>query len=64
MTVGGFPTGAFMSYSTDQLRKDNALGEYELSPEEEEIAVIHAPSPPAAPFVAKQPPVSASSGGE
>ncbi|HOQ53648.1 MAG TPA: hypothetical protein PLF56_08550 [Micropruina sp.] len=49
MTVGGsFPgTGAFMSYTTDQLRKDNALGEYELSPEEEQITIIQAPSAPA-----------------
>lgn len=49
MTVGGsFPgTGAFMSYTTDQLRKDNALGEYGLSEEEEEIKVIQAPSAPA-----------------
>lgn len=51
MTVGGsFPgTGAFMSYTTDQLRKDNALGNYELSPEEEQITIIQAPAaPPAA----------------
>ena len=36
-----------MSYTTDQLRKDNALGEYELSPEEEQITIIQAPSAPA-----------------
>lgn len=36
-----------MSYSTDQLRKDNALGEYKLSEEEEEIKIIQAPSAPA-----------------
>jgi hypothetical protein len=36
MTVGGVSpgTGAFMSYTADQLRKDNGLGNYELSPEE------------------------------
>lgn len=50
MTVGGVSpgTGAFMSYTTDQLRKDNGLGNYELSPEEEEIKVIQAPSGPPA----------------
>lgn len=46
MTVGGgsFPgTGAFMSYTTDQLRKDNALGDYELSSEESEPKVLQVP---------------------
>lgn len=41
MTVGGsFGTGAFMSYSNDQRGKDNALGEYELSEDEEAITII------------------------
>lgn len=45
MTIGGsFPgTGAYMSYTTDQLRKDNGLTDYQLSPEEEEIKVFHVP---------------------
>mgnify|MGYP007010947153 FL=1 len=65
MTVGGsFGTGAFMSYSNDQLRKDNALGEYELSEDEEAITIIQAPSAPAPPTVAKAGQTSASSGGE
>lgn len=71
MTVGGsFGTGAFMSYSNDQLRKDNALGEYELSEDEEAITIIQAPSAPSAPSapasptVAKAGQTSASSGGE
>lgn len=68
MTVGGsFGTGAFMSYSNDQLRKDNALGEYELSEDEEAITIIQAPSAPSAPAsptVAKAGQTSASSGGE
>lgn len=64
MTVGGsFPgTGAFMSYTTDQLRKDNALGNYALSPEEEEIKIIQAPSRPASSASKAQ--TSADSGGE
>lgn len=67
MTIGGsFPgTGAYMSYTTDQLRKDNALAEYALSPEEEEITVIQAPvAPPVPPATSRRAPTSASSGGE
>lgn len=65
MTVGGsFGTGAYMSYTTDQLRKDNALGEYALSGEEEAITIIQAPAAPIAPTVARQGQTSASSGGE
>lgn len=64
MTVGTPSTGAFMSYATDQLRKDNALNGYALSAEEEQITVIQAPSAPVAPTTAMAPPTSASSGGE
>ena len=66
MTVGGVSpgTGAFMSYTTDQLRKDNALGEYALSEEEEAIKIIQAPSSPVPPTVAREGQTSASSGGE
>ncbi|MCW3159619.1 hypothetical protein [Micropruina sonneratiae] len=46
MTVGGgfAGSGAFMAQSTDQLRKDNALGDFALSAEEEQIRVIQAPT--------------------
>lgn len=66
MTVGGVSpgTGAFMSYTTDQLREENALGDYALSEEEEAITITQAPSSPVPPAVSRQGQTSASSGGE
>jgi len=50
-----------MTCSTEQLRKDNALGEYAPSEEEEAIKIVQAPSSPVPPTVDRHGRTSATS---